>query len=447
MEKAKKRVFIILFTAVIIGNNTFTLSFEDLAVNLNKSYDVQSARLQLENAEKTVTLNRYPGDISFSLNPSVKTITETGASFPGETDFYGSSSLKIPLGLSDSAKEQLKFSIDAMELTAEAVETAKRKAFLTLHSLYQQAWLLQEEESVLFLELEAAQNQVETLTQQYKNGNIPLSVLSSAEQNLQDKMEEKTQEQLKQRVTLYELAFTSNSAVREEPLERYELDVNNLPSPPELSLWVPRNHPDIKAQKTKVDQIRQTIERLNKTDISVSVKPFFISGDHSVSLEYSTGNPELTATYSFPLYTAGSVPVSDGKYDDTWETGLTISLALNADKKDSLNSIILKTELQQEIARLDYLTNYINLQIRSSYQQYLKAQDSLDQAKRNLKRSMDNKKIVETKASLGQTSEYEIKEADAMVKRDEWRVESARIEVEKSYLNTAYTAAWGELYE
>ena len=55
---------------------------------------------------------------------------------------------------------------------------------------------------------------------------------------------------------------------------------------------------------------------------------------------------------------------------------------------------------------------------------------------------MDNKKIVEAKASIGQAAENEQMEAQAAVLRAQWKVESARIDVEKAYLNTAVTASW-----
>lgn len=93
------------------------------------------------------------------------------------------------------------------------------------------------------------------------------------------------------------------------------------------------------------------------------------------------------------------------------------------------------------------MQNYVSLQIRSAYQQYLKSRDSFDQTERDLKRSREYKKIVETKTTLGQTSEYERKEADALLLRVLWRVENARVEIEKSYLNTAVTASWGKFYE
>ncbi len=450
MKKFKKRVLLwTLFITIIAGNSISALTFNDVVSDLDKTYDVRSARLQMDQARKTVDLRKSSGDISFSLTPAVKTITENGGDFPGEIDYYGSSSITVPLGLSSEEKEMLSFANDSLNLSADNIKIAKMKAFAAIHNLYQNSWLLQEEKNVLELELDALKTQVTTLTEQYKNGNVSLSVLSAAEEDLQNKQEEVYQEVLKQRIALYELAFTSNKGItKEEVLDRYVLKQEVLPLPPELTIWAMGNQPDLKEQQTKVRQIQQTINRLGKTDIDISIKPFFSSGDHSVSIEYTLDKPELTAAYTFPLYTDGYVPVSGDKTnDDNWETGLSINLSWNSDKTDSLNIDILKNELKQETARLDYLTNYISLQIRSSYQEYLKAKDSLNQAKRDLKRKRDNKKIVETKESLGQASQYEIKEAEALVKRGEWRVESARIDVEKSYLNTAVTAVWGVLYE
>ena len=101
----------------------------------------------------------------------------------------------------------------------------------------------------------------------------------------------------------------------------------------------------------------------------------------------------------------------------------------------------------QETEKLEYMKNYISLQIRSAYQQYRTALDSLEAAKRNLEISRENIKIVKTKSELGQTSHYEQEEAQALVTRALWRVESARIEIEKAYLYVAITASWGDIHE
>lgn len=423
----------VFLTALTAGSGVYSLSFKEISSDLDNTFEVKNAVLQKEAAYNSVNLARSPGDIQISAVPGVKTVS-------GEIEYYGSAALKIPVGLSQLEKEKLSFSEDSYSLAYEKIESARNSAFITLHRLYQDAYLIQEEESVIRLELEAAESMADILSQQYKNGNVPLSALSSAQEDLQDKREELSQELLKQRVSLYELAFTAGMAVKEELLERFVLEMEELPAPPALTLNAMEKNPDIQAQKQKVQQISRTIDRLRGIDLGLSIKPFYSSAEHSVSLEYSVTDPLVSISYSFS-------PSISGQTSGSWSAGISASLSFNSGKNDSLNIEVLQIQQNQENARLEYLTNLLSLQIRSSYQEYLKAKDTLEQSRRDLARTMDNKKIVEAKAALGQAAEYEIKEAYAQVKRAEWKVESSRINLEKAYLKTAETAALGKLYE
>ena len=423
----------VFFTALLYGTGLYALNFEDISANLDDTFEVRNALLQSENAYSAARLAEFPGDLQVSVTPGVKFTPET-------IEYYGSSTLKIPLGLSQAEKEKLSFSMDNFEIASARVEEARNEAFLTLYSLYQKAYLLQEEESVIRMELEAVRSKADIFVEQYKSGSITLSALSAAQRDLQDKKEELSQKLLEQRVSLYELAFTSGRAVREDLLDRFELKMDELPLPPELTQTAMKYDLDIIIQKTKVLQLQQTIDRLGKIDISASIKPFFSSGDHSVSVEYSFNDPMISAAYSFPLGSTRNIIAA-------WNTGISVSLSYNTGRTDKLDTEVLKTKIRQEEALLEYLTNLVSLKIRSSYQEYLKAKDSLEQSKRDLKQAMENMYIVKTKAALGQTAAYEMKEAEAQIKRAEWKVESSRVNLEKAYLNTINTASWRTLYE
>jgi len=443
----KKTAVFILLSVVIAFESTFALTFNDLALTLDNTFEVQNAELQKINAQNTIDLYKNPEDISFSLNPGVNLLTETGGTFPGETNFTGTLSVKIPVGLSAEEKEKLDFARDALIYSSESLDSTKRKTFANFYSLYQEAWLLQEEKSVLHAELDAAESKAANLQSQYAEGTLALTALTIAQEELRIKQEEYSQELTKQKISWYELSFTTNTLIKDELLERFELPMGKLPTPPELSVTAFENDPDLEAQKRKIEQIQKTVSRLKNQNFSMSVKPYLGIEDHSVSLEYSNDNPVLYAAYSFPVYTIGELPVQGNTSNSTWNTGITFSLAYKTANTDKWNSSILLTNLQQENARLDYMQNLLNLKIRSEYQQYLKSLDLLEQSKRDLDRSSENKKIIETKTALGQTSEYERKESDANILRSAWRVESARIEIEKAYLNIALASSWGEFYE
>jgi len=104
-------------------------------------------------------------------------------------------------------------------------------------------------------------------------------------------------------------------------------------------------------------------------------------------------------------------------------------------------------EQQLEEEKLNALLETLNLEIRTAFQQWLNAGDSLEQAQRNLERAEENQKIVETKKAIGQAAEYEILEAAALVKRSQWKLESAFVDVEKTRMAAADAASYlSEIY-
>ena len=116
-------------------------------------------------------------------------------------------------------------------------------------------------------------------------------------------------------------------------------------------------------------------------------------------------------------------------------------------KSDTLDAENFAVDLQLEIAKLESISRELNLEIRTVYQQWVKAKDSLEQAERNLERSYENKKLVETQKQIGQVSEYELLEAEALIQRSLWKVEAVRIEEEKARISVAAAASYfGEIY-
>ena len=124
-----------------------------------------------------------------------------------------------------------------------------------------------------------------------------------------------------------------------------------------------------------------------------------------------------------------------------------MSIALGSNRSDSLTTEALQLGVRSAEAKLEFLIDSLNLELRSSHQQLIRNQGALDEAVRNLIRSTDNHKIMETKKELGQASEFEILESESLVARAEWKIEEARINTERSWLTVLGTAAWYEEVE
>lgn len=438
-----KRLFLII-AVVFITQNIFGLNFQKVISQLDETYDVQSALLEVQRLKKEVKAFVSPEDFNLAINPSLKATSLEDGIFGEEIELYGTASLKLPLGLSDLEKEKLNFAINSLKLAESELETTRQRTFIKLYSLYQHAWLLQEEEPVVKLELAVAENYSELMQQRFKSGTVSLIILAAADETLQEKTDGYSQNLLEQRLALYELMFNANLEIEPETLEKNSLEIKDIPKPSELGKWVEDNHPLLEIERVRVNQLKQTIERMRKPDLDISVKPFLNYNDHSASLSYSINDPEITGAYSFPVYTYGEIPVNSGNSVSTWNTGVTVNISLGSNKSDTLNTNALILALQSSEAKIDYLKESLNLGLRSSYQQYIRNQGVFDQSKRDLIRISENQKIIKTKNDLGQASEFDLIEAEALKVRGDWKIESARINTEISWLSVLEDAVWFE---
>ncbi len=440
-----KRFILSILSALLIGSQAFGLNFQIVTDQLEKTYDVEFAILEVERLEKEIRALLNPGDYNFGFNPTIKATSLEEGDFGEEMELSGTASLKIPLGLSDIEKEKLDFSLNSLKLAELAVATAKEKSYIKLYNLYQTAWLLQEEEPILKLEVEAAENYSEILWQRFKAGTVSLIALAAADETLQEKNEDYSQNILKQRLAWFELMFNANLEMEVEILEKNILNMEDLPKPPELNDWIIENHPSVKIERVKISQIKQTIKRMMKPDIDISIKPFLNYDGHFASLTYSLSDPELSGSYSYPGFTIGEIPTgSSNNAVPTWNTGVTVNISLGSNGTDSLNVDALELGLKSAEAKLDYLIESLNLGLRSSYQQLVRNQGVFDQAERDLIRSSENHKIIETKKDLGQASEFDLIESQSLVARSEWKIEAARVNTELSWLSVLEAASWFE---
>ena len=443
----KKNILLVL-SVLLIGSYTFGLNFKTVIDQLDSTYEVEFASLEVKRLEKEIIALLNPEDYNIGITPTIKAISEEGGVFGEEIELSATASLNIPLGLSSVEQEKLDFALNSLKVAREAVITAKENSFIKLYSLYQNVWLLQEEEPILEMEVEAAENYSEILQQRFKAGTVSLITLAGAEETLQERIENYSQNKLKQRLAWFELMFNANLEMEFEILEKNSLTMEELPKPPELNNWIIQNHPLVKIERVKIAQLEQTIVRMNKPDIDISIKPFLNYDGHSASLSYSLSDPELTSSYSYPGFSIGEVTsASSNNTVPTWNTGVTVNISLGSNRSDSLNTAALELGLKSAVAKMDFLIESLNLGLRSSYQQYIRNLGAFDQATRDLIRSNENHKIMETKRELGQASEFDLLESQSLVARAEWKIEAARINTELSWLSVLEAAAWFDKVE
>lgn len=442
----KKKPFWIVLLVLFSSSSVFSYNLESFTDQIDKTYEVQTALLNAKQIQNEILYLANPQDVSFSLNPTVKATTIEDESFGEEIEVSGSASVKIPLGLSSLEKERLNFSMDALDLAEEAVQNAREKIYIKIYTLYQKLWLLQEEEKILDLEVTVADNSLQLLQQRFAFGNASLLNLSEADETLQEINDSFLQNQLEQRVSWFELKSLTamDSETEMGLLERVELVMEKLPNPPELYQWMIENNPAVIFEKIKLQQMEQTLARLEKSDFDFSVKTFYnsVENTYTASLNYNFFDPELTPALTFPIYTYGEIPSSGSSSTSTWNMGLTFNISLGTNRSDSLNGELIKVEIMNEKAKIEFFIESANLLLRSAFQQHLRDLDALEQAERVLARSIVNQKIIETKKELGQISASQSLESESIVERSRWKIEAARINVEKSWLSLVESAIW-----
>ncbi len=443
----KKSILITVIIAFSAAAGLYGITLSEVLSGVNETFEVKSAMLTVEKARRELAALNHAGNSSLSVDPTVKSTSTEQGSLGEAIEISASTALKIPLGLSSLAKEKAVFAGNALANAERSLKNAREKALIKLYSQYQAAWLAQEQLDVLTTELDSARAFEDIMRKNFKAGGASLLDLAAAEEALEEKQEAFFQGNLERRLTWLELSYTAGLARDTGTLEQSRPEVADLARPPELSSWLYDHHPSILLQKIRIREIQESIDRLAKIDLSLDLKTFLNTEDHSASLSYNFNSPEITAAYSFPLYSWGEIPAGSGSSVSTWNTGFTIGLGFEGSRADNLNIDSLSVEHQLEEEKLNALTETLHLEIRTAFQQWLKAGDSLEQAQRNLERAEENQKIVETKKTIGQAAEYEILEAAALVKRSQWKLESAFIDVEKTRMAAADAASYlSEIY-
>ncbi len=438
----KPMVSVALLAGVLFVTPSAALDFPTVSGQVDATFDVIAAQIELEQAQKSVQLQRYPEDYSLSLNPTTKVTSLVDGDFGEEVAVSANIQIKAPVGMSALEKERLAFALDSLEIADTSLSIVQFQAYEKLFSLYQAAWLLQQEQSVIELELGAAELYRETLLEQFQAGRANMAGLSSAEEDYAELENALTQNQLEQRLAWFALVSYGQMNLEPEKLDSFSLQTEEIPEPPELAVWLKENHPSLKGEYVKVRQLQQTMERLESPDIGVGIKPFYTYEDHSASLTFDPYNPGFTGSYSFPLQTFGEIPSGSGSSVSTWSTGLTVEFSIGSNKNDSLEAEVLSLDLKTAESRIAYLTDSLNLSLRSAYQKYLRSQDLLEQARMNLLRSESNLRLVGEMDRSGRVTVYDRREAEAVAARDRWKIESARIETEKAWLDLLDQAVW-----
>jgi outer membrane protein TolC len=355
-------------------------------------------------------------------------------SFGEETRLSGNASLTIPLSLSADERDRLTALRSSLAQARMTESEIRAESYILLFSLYKKLWLLQQEAPVLEAESTAAELYAQAMQERFNAGNIPLASLNLAEEAMISRREALGRNRLEQNLTWFELTLNTGIEGPVPRLEAVDMELEELPKPPELEERITTNHPLIEASRRALEILRQNRMRQLEPDLDISIRPFWNYRDHSVSLAYSFADPEISAAYSFPITTWGEIPSGSGSSVETWNTGVSVNISLGSNRYDRLSAEAAGVSIKREEAKLDFLIQSTLLKVRSAYQQLLRSRELLEQAERNRERSATVLRIVEAKRELDQVPRHEALEAAADEARARWRIQEAESAVEKAYL-------------
>jgi len=421
------------------------LTLQEALDRVDDTAEVRSARLAVDSAESELHSLGFRGDPVLSLEPQIKATTREWEPFAEEVALAGGTTARLPLGMSAEEKEKTAAAADALAAARARLAQARAQAYVQVYSLYQAAWLVQAEQAVLEAEQSAARAYAEALSERFRSGEVSLLELTEAEEDLRRTDDAVLEGALRLRLSWLELAFAVQWPLSAEtPALDPELGTGStaeLPRPPELVSWAVAHDPEIAALQAQIRRIGESMTRLGRPDVSPSLRAFVNVADHGASLSYAFADPLLSASYSIPLYTHGEIPQGSGS-TPSWNVGAAVGISYTAGKADRMAVASLEVTREQLAAQLEQRRQGLELGIRSQYQQWLKARQSLEQARRTLLRAEENRRLLESKRGLGLVNAYDILAAEAQVKRAQWSVLASQREERIRLLGAAAGAGY-----
>jgi outer membrane protein TolC len=423
----------------------FTLDFPDVVDRIDEIDAVWLAANRIEVARQEIETAAFAGDIGFSLTPSASLAAD--ASGLRSATLGANASVSLPVGLNADAESRLETSVRSVATAIEAHGAAREQGYVELYSLYQSAWLAQEELAVLDAEVVVAQTGYEVARARFAEGAITVAQLGVAMEALERAQTARDQGTLAHRLAWLDLAFTIGvDPSEQQQLTPYHEFSSDPPKPPELSAWAMANDRALAAQRAAIADLEARLAERAPVGEMTSAKVQFSFQDHGVSFSYLPGAPTFGASYTTPdvsLYsstptTRDAVPLS---------VSLSATLAASGTRAEELEHDRLALDLERERHALEILSDALDVRIRSVHQQMHRAGDAVALAERALETAEANLQIVRARADAGQAGDAETSGAEAAVGRARHNLIAARIAHEEAMLSVVIAASYfGEHY-
>ena len=416
------------------------LSFSDLVQDVEKSSGYKIALREYEGILREERLYSHPGDADFTVLPGIKN-QKTEWENEGQTDLTMSTGVSFFLGRSRIQEDQYKTALRAVEAGQMELSSTRNEELYSLYVLYSELWLLQQEEPVLTDEKALAESRYARFLQLYENGAANLTDVEDEEDELQLAEDSLNQNLLKQKLTWYALLqarggmdYKNFEEIPAIPtLKEVWFDIPLEEKPGILTAQVLETSANRQKIMNTIISLTETSARLKQPDWNLLLKPYFTHKDHDWDLTYNWESRNLDLNYAFPLASFNEFNTQTSQVD--WVMGLSLVLSLGSGKSDSLEGDVYRSEIQRQEELLQEQADKLSLELRSVYQQWQQAFDSLKQAEASLLRQSRLKDAVNTRYEAGQALKADLFAADIAERRSLWKKASAQVDVQQSYFS------------
>ncbi|MBI9104261.1 MAG: TolC family protein [Spirochaetales bacterium] len=406
---------------------------------LKDAEGTSSYREAFESYEKSLLeleMYSYPGDAGLSLTPGVKT-QWTDFTNPAQTELDLNVGVSFFLGRSPSLEDKFQAAGRNVEISRLDMVSTLNEAVVTLYNLYSNLWLLQQEEVILEKEKQLAEELYYGTFQMYEGGSATLNDLEDSDEELQLAEDELNQNFLKQRLTWYTLQQARGKSenfqnVEIPNFEEYWFEISEMPKPAILFEKILFENPDLLKMENSIVSLNDTIERLKGLDMDIVLRPFLGYDDYSMNLNWAWENRSMNLNFDLPLANFNMTGTEDSQ--KKWNGGLSLVLNIGTGKENTTERMVLESEIRRQKIVLQDQVDKFALTLRSAYQQFIQAQQSLDISETALARQIRLKNAVYTRYNAGLALKTELLSADLGVERSQWKIAGARVELQRTFM-------------
>lgn len=419
-----KTVAFLLFLipgALHVSVGAQTMRFSDILARLYNTGEWKAAELLVQISEQEYLAALQKNDWNLNLSPQYRRTQNMDTGTAGST-VSATMGLNIYTGLT-AVQEERKNSLFRDRVTAQIeAATARKELVLTMHGLYTEVWLRQEEEALLEAENRLYEDSYAAKLQLYEGGAATLDAVEQAEEDLRKIENARMENSLKLRIAWF--ALKSSGIIDTDqmvPFEPYWLSLDAVPRPADIEQQALENSSSYSRLSGSLQTLRDTRTRLSVRDWDLTLKNGFSYEDHSALINYGLDSRMLELNYDLPAWID---PAPSQAENWTLTLGFTFRLPGNNQTDATVRILEKESALIQE--QRTQVQAQVSLLLRTVYQQWLMAQEGYATALRAAERAQRLKASVETRRSAGQALELDVRKAQIGSQRAEFSLLQAK---------------------